>query len=71
MRINKNTLFTTLLALFLSASIFTNTAMADDDVAAIVVDNGPTVSVPEPSTLGLMLAGIIGVGLVAYRNRKK
>ena len=51
------------------ACLYANGVVADDDVAALVVDNG-TVSVPEPSTLALFLAGAMGVGIAKFRNRK-
>ena len=71
MKMKKNVVLSALMAMFLCSGIFSSSVMADDDVAALVVDNGDTVSVPEPSTYGLLLAGVIGLGIVAYRNRKK
>lgn len=44
-------------------------AYADDDVAALVVDNGNSRSVPEPSSLALFGVGL--TGLVALRLKKR
>ena len=41
----------------------------DDDVAALVVDNGQPVSVPEPSTLLLLAVGIAGLAFWKVRSR--
>jgi len=75
MKMNKKVVLSTLMAMFLCSSIFSNAAIADDDVAALVVDNGGNnngfVNVPEPSTSWLLLIGFVGLGVAAYRNRKK
>lgn len=52
------------------ACLYANGVVADDDVAELIVDNGTPVSVPEPSTLALFLAGAVGVGIAKSRNRK-
>lgn len=50
-------------------------ALADDDVAALVVDNGSgmgaPVSAPEPTGLALLAGGLVGMGVAAYRKRRK
>ncbi len=70
MKINKSNIFKALLVMGLSTCIYTNNAVADDDVAVLVVDNGPSASVPEPSALSLLLGGAIALTLVGRRNRK-
>ena len=71
MRITKTYKVTTLLLLGLFAGMCGSTAIADDDVAALVVDNGPTLTVPEPGVSALLLAGAVAAGFVARRNRNK
>ncbi len=44
-------------------------AFADDDVAALVVDNG--VSLPEPSSLVLLATGVAVLGLKLHRDRRR
>ena len=64
--------FKALLIIGMCAGIYANNAIAgDDDIAGIVVDNGTPISVPEPSTLPLLLAGVIGVAAVRLLKRKK
>ena len=70
MKINTSKTAKTLLVVGLCSGIWANNAVADDDVAELVVDNGSGVSVPEPSTWSLLLVGAIGAGLVAWRKRK-
>jgi len=69
MKIKNINLLKLLMIVGLSVSFYTGSAIADDDVAALVIDNGFT-SVPEPSTLALFLAGAVGIGIVARRNKK-
>jgi len=71
MKINNIRTVKTLLVVGLCSGIWANNAMADDDVAALVIDNGtPLTSVPEPATWSLILVGAIGIGLATRRNRK-
>ncbi|MFO7603967.1 MAG: PEP-CTERM sorting domain-containing protein [Gammaproteobacteria bacterium] len=70
MIINKKNILKALLALGLCMGIYSGQAFAEEEVQVLVIDNGSPVQVSEPSTFGLILAGAIGLGLVAYRNRK-
>ncbi|MDH5669690.1 MAG: PEP-CTERM sorting domain-containing protein [Nitrospira sp.] len=44
-------------------------ASGDDDVAALVVDNGQPISVPEPSTVLLLGLGIAGLAFWRTQSR--
>ena len=74
MKVKMSNLFYASLTLFLYTAVYLQNAFADDDVAALVVDNGSGMSggfsVPEPATWSLLLAGAVGAGLVTWRNRK-
>jgi hypothetical protein len=71
MNINNSKTAKALLLVGICSSIWTSIVVADDDVAALVVDNGSgMVSVPEPSTWSLLLIGAIGTGLFVWRKRK-
>ena len=71
MQTNKNNRFKGLLLMILCTALYTNGVVADDDVAALVVDNGPTVSAPEPGTWSLLLGGAIALSLVGRRKNKQ
>jgi hypothetical protein len=60
-----------LLLMGICASFYTGYAIASDDVAPLVVDNGNgTTPVPEPDTWLLLLGGAIAAGIARFLNRK-
>ena len=64
--------FKVLFFIGMCVGVYANNAFADDDVATLVVDNGtPIISVPEPSILPLILAGVIAVIAVRIFKSKK